>query len=286
MVCKNILSQIDSKLCDFYEIAKKTVGDSRNRPYTMDEAHRRYVQLLELDVIPQLSLNCVIFGFHDKKLQVVVNRLSFGHNKLMVLPGGFVLQNEDLDMAVKNMIKESTGWADVLVQQFAVFGGASRSFGADLAKGSGIESAVIQWFSRRFVSVCYLALVDYQKSELQPSLFFESAEWLPIEQANALSMDHADILSSALKTLAKEIPYTPIAANLLPGQFTLPDLLALVEAILERKIDRPNFRRKILKTGRIVKVGTENTGKGRPADLYEFKGGRDTSLIDAIKLGF
>lgn len=252
----------------------------------MDEESSRFHQLLELDIIPQLSINCVIFGYNARKLRVVVNQVSFGDSRLRVLPGGYIQQQEDLEVAVQNMIKESTGWTNVLFKQFAVFGKASRSFAADLTEGPGIEPEVVQWFAKRFVSICYLALVDYQQSELQPSLFFESAEWLPIEQANTLSMDHADILSSALKTLAKEIPYTPIAANLLPRQFTLPDLLALVEAILERKIDRPNFRRKILKTGRIVKVGVENGGKGRPADLYEFKNSRETSLIDDVKLGF
>lgn len=252
----------------------------------MKENSSQYLRLLELDIIPQLSLNCVIFGFHAKKLRVVVNKVSFGDNKLVVLPGGYIQQDEDLEAAVESTIKESTGWADVLFKQFDVFGRVSRSFESDFSKGAGLAPAVLKWFSKRFVSICYLALVDYQQSELQPSLFFESAEWLPIDQADTLSMDHAEILSSALNRLAQEMPYTPIAANLLPTQFTLPDLLALVEAILERKIDRPNFRRKILRTGMLIKVGVDNSGKGRPADLYEFKYGKNTSLIDDIKLGF
>jgi len=73
---------------------------------------------------------------------------------------------------------------------------------------------------------------------------------------------------------------------LLPPHFTLPDLLALVESILNRKIDRPNFRRKILSTGILEKVGVDNSGKRRPADMYKFKYGKRTSLIDELKFGF
>ena len=99
-------------------------------------------------------------------------------------------------------------------------------------------------------------------------------------------MDHADILASAREFLVKEMPYTPIAANLLPPQFTLPDMQALVESILNRRIDRPNFRRKILSTGMLEKVGMDNTRKRRPADIYQFKYGKNTTLIDDLKLGF
>ena len=99
-------------------------------------------------------------------------------------------------------------------------------------------------------------------------------------------MDHGEILQSAREFLMKELPYTPIPSNLLPPQFTLPDLLALVESILNRKIDRPNFRRKILSTGMLEKVGIDNSGKRRPADMYKFKYGKETFLRDEFKFGF
>jgi hypothetical protein len=89
-----------------------------------------------------------------------------------------------------------------------------------------------------------------------------------------------------METLLKELPHSPIASNLLPSKFTLPDLQALVEAILGKEIDRPNFRRKVLSSDLLVKVGQDTSGKRRPADLYTFKNGKKTSLNDEFKFGF
>ena len=100
-------------------------------------------------------------------------------------------------------------------------------------------------------------MVDYRIIELKPTEYFESAQWLPLDQADKLDMDHTDILVNARQFLLKEMPYMPIAPHLLPPQFTLPDLQALLESILNRKIDRPNFRRKILSADTLEKVGVK-----------------------------
>jgi len=256
----------------------------------MLEEISKYIDSAEREAIPQLSINCVIVGFHERTLQVVVNEVLTGENMLMVLPGGYVRQREDLSVAVKRIVKESTGLENMLFQQFAVFGDASRSFGRDLAKKADLQSGeyqtVLDWLSTRFISLCYIALVDYQTIDLKPTGFFNAAQWLPMDQSEKLAMDHADMILSAKNFLRKEMPYTPIPSNLLPPHFTLPDLLALVESILSRRIDRPNFRRKILSTGMLEKVGVDNSGKRRRADLYRFKYGKRTSLNDEFKFGF
>jgi 8-oxo-dGTP diphosphatase len=256
----------------------------------MLEKIRTYVKSLETESIPQLSVNCVIFGFHEKSLHVIVNKIDLGDKTLTVLPGGYVHQEEDLLEAMARIVKESTGLEKILFKQFEVFGSASRSFGKEFQK-SGIlvaesDKSLIDWMSKRFVSICYLALLDYTKIKLKPTQFLEAAQWLPVDKVKSLSMDHGDIVKAARESLLKEMPYTPIASNLLPSRFTLPDLQALVESILGRSIDRPNFRRKILNTGMIVKVGSDGSGKRRPADLYSFKHGKKTSLIDEYKFGF
>lgn len=255
----------------------------------MVEQIKKYIQSLVKEAIPQLSVNCVIFGFHDKMLKVIVNKISIDDSTIVVLPGGYVMQSEDLTVAVERIVRESTGLEKILFKQFAVFGDASRSFGQEFVnRKSSIakDKVLLEWMSRRFISICYLALVDFNKIELKPSQFLESAQWMPVDKAKTLSLDHADIVRSARESLLKELPYSPIASNLLPAKFTLPQLHALVEAILGRKIDRPNFRRKILKSEMIVKVGVDNSGQRRPADIYSFKHGKNTSLIDEYKLGF
>lgn len=255
----------------------------------MVEQIKKYIRSLAKDAIPQLSVNCVIFGFHEKTLKVIVNRISIEDKMLTVLPGGYVMQSEDLTVAVERVVRESTGLEKILFKQFAVFGDASRSFAGEFGDQQyklTKDKALLEWMSRRFISICYLALVDYNKIELKPSQFIERAQWLPVEKTKTLSLDHADIVRAARESLLKELPYSPIASNLLPAKFTLPQLHALVEAILGREIDRPNFRRKILKSEMIVKVGVDSSGKRRPADVYAFKHGKNTSLIDEYKLGF
>jgi 8-oxo-dGTP diphosphatase len=251
---------------------------------------RKYVKSLEKEAIPQLSINCVIFGFHEKYLKVIVNRIPLGKSTLFVLPGGYIKQTEDLTDAVERIVSESTGLQKILFKQFAVFGDASRSFGAEFSAMADLftneDKQALKWFSNRFLTICYLALVDYEKIELKPTQFMETAEWLSVDRRKILAMDHGEILKNAMQTLLKELPYSPIASNLLPSKFTLPELHALVEAILGRQIDRPNFRRKILGGDLLVKVGQDTSGKRRPADLYSFKHGKKTSLIDEYKLGF
>jgi 8-oxo-dGTP diphosphatase len=219
-----------------------------------------------------------------------VNKIDLGETMLSVLPGGYISQKEDVDDAVQRIVRESTGLEKILFKQFAVFGDASRTFGKEFESIRKLfkktDQQLLDWWSRRFVSICYLALVDFNTIQLKPTEFLEAAHWHPVDKAKILSMDHGEIVKSARESLLKELPYSPIAANLLPPKFTLPELHALVEAILGRPVDRPNFRRKILKSNMIIKVGTDDSGKRRPADVYAFRHGKKTSLNDEVKFGF
>jgi len=255
----------------------------------MIEEIEKYVKTLQKEAIPQLSVNCVIFGFHEKSLKVIVNKISLGHATIFVLPGGYIKQTEDLTDAVERIVKDSTGLEKILFKQFAVFGKASRSFEGKYPVGKTqihSDKELLKWVSKRFVSICYLALVDFNKIELNATQFLEAAQWLPVDKAKILAIDHSDMVKSARQSLLRELPYSPIASNLLPLKFTLPELHALVEAILGRPVDRPNFRRKVLKSDLIVKVGQDDSGKRRPADLYVFKHGKKTNLNDEFKFGF
>jgi 8-oxo-dGTP diphosphatase len=245
----------------------------------MIEKLKEWVKTIERDAIPQLSINCVIFGFDEKQLQVVVNKIKIDHLDITVLPGGYIGQREDLTDAVERIVKESTGLEKILFKQFAVFGEASRSFGVEY-KGrlSKEDQRVFDWVSKRFITICYLALVDFRKIELKPTQFLDAARWMPVTKNMKLSLDHSAIVKSARESLLKEMPHSPVASNLLPSKFTLPELHSLFEAILGHNIDRPNFRRKILSSDMIVKVGQDQRGKRRPADLYAFKHGKKTSL--------
>ncbi len=256
----------------------------------MDKRIAAYFKNLAFTSVPQLSVNCVIFGFYAKQLHVVVNKLCAGKRTIHLLPGGFVGQEEDVADAVQRIVRESTGLEKILFKQFAVFGDADRSFPNEInqfLKSFGSDAGTASaWFSKRFVSICYMALVDFQRIELKPTQFLDAAQWLPVTKAKTLAMDHGKIAKAAHESLKKELPYAPLASNLLPARFTLPELHSLVEAILERPVDRPNFRRKVLKSGMLIKVGQDKSGRRRPADLYAFRHGRRTSLIDEFRFGF
>ncbi len=256
----------------------------------MLENIRMYIEALEKEAIPQLSVNCVIIGFYEGELKVVVNRISADKRSLLLLPGGYVGQTENLADAVKRVVRESTGLEEILLKQFGVFGNATRSFAGDIAElissDMELDSSVVHWLSSRFISLCYMALVDYRTIHLKPTQFFTAVQWLPLNLMENLAMDHADIIRSAREFLVKEMPYAPVASNLLPSRFTLPELQGLIETILGRRIDRPNFRRTILRTGMVEKVGVDHSRKRRPADLYRFKYGKNTPLMDELKFGF
>jgi 8-oxo-dGTP diphosphatase len=256
----------------------------------MIEKINQYIKTLEKEAIPQLSINCAIFGFHDKSLKVIVNKIDLQGATMFLLPGGYVRQTENLTDAVERIVRQSTGLEKMLFRQFAVFGDASRSFEKEFETvGKSMttsEKAAFKWFAKRFVSICYLALVDFNKIDLKPTQFLEAAQWLPVNKTKVLAMDHGDIVRSARESLIRELPYSPIASNLLPSKFTIPELHSLVEAVLGRSLDRGNFRRKILKSNLLVKIGQDGTGKRRPADVYTFKYGKKTSLNEEFRFGF
>lgn len=231
------------------------------------------------DAIAQVSINCVIFGFNEKKLKVIVNRISLGSKPIVVLPGGFVGQQENVSNAVERIVKESTGLENILLKQFAVFGNADRAFTHDHIRRFPdvvFGKEFMKWLQQRFISICYLALVDYNKIDLKPTQFHEAAQWLEVDKAKLLALDHADMVKSARESLQRELSYSPVASNLLPAKFTLPELHSLVEAIVGHDIDRANFRRKILSSAVLVKVGQDDSGNRRPADVYTFKFGKKT----------
>jgi len=139
----------------------------------MVEKIKAYMKSLEKEAIPQLSINCVIFGFHEKELKVIVNKISIDGISITVVPGGYVKQTEDLTVAVERIVRESTGLEKILFKQFAVFGDASRSFGSEIIYkkwSTNEDKKIFDWISKRFISICYLALVDFNKIELKKDI--------------------------------------------------------------------------------------------------------------------
>ena len=197
--------------------------------------------------IPQLSINCVIFRFDGEALQVAV--VQQVHADMWTIPGGFVRQTEDIDLAAKELIK---------------------------------------WISQRFVTIGYYSIVGQEQIGLETGPFFKEVKWINVLESDHLAMDHPQLVSEALLTLRSELQSRPLITNFMPEIFTIPELQKLFEAILGRPVDRGNFRQRILKSKILIKIGQskEKTGS-RPPILYKLNEKKYLdSLTQDVKLGF
>ena len=221
---------------------------------------------------PSLSLDCVIFGFHENELKVLLIKLRTNDN--WALPGGFVFKEEDLDDAATRVLKERTGINDIFLQQFHVFGSANRSdwnIHRSNLKKDGIEIGPNHWLLKRFITVGYYALVEFAHVIATPDSSSEDCKWWDINEIDELFMDHKQILDKALDTLRLQLNHLPIGYNLLPQKFTMPELQKLYETILNKTLDRRNFQRKMTSLGILKRLKeTRKGGAHRAPFLYSF----------------
>lgn len=225
------------------------------------------------DYMPGLSIDCVIFGFHDNELRVLL--LKMKNWDAWALPGGFVRKDQDVDAGAIEVLRQRTGLDEVYLRQFHIFGNNKRSekqFMDRLVSSGVVEPEDKDWFAQRFVTIGYYALVEYSKVSA-PSIdeISEAIAWCPLADVPSLVLDHQDILACALQTLRQELQLRPIGINLLPNKFTMPELQGVYEAILGKKLDRRNFRRKMLSYDLVVDTGEKRMGKAHKAPIiYRF----------------
>ncbi|SDX00774.1 NUDIX domain-containing protein [Hydrobacter penzbergensis] len=221
---------------------------------------------------PGISLDCVIFGFHDNQLKVLL--LKMEHTDDWALPGGFVYKEEDLEAAATRVLQERTGINNIFLQQFHVFGNPSRSdreYQSNWLRKWNIPAGKGSWLLNRFVTVGFYALVEFSHVTPTPDNISVASEWHHLHNIDNLFMDHRKILDTALETLRWQLNHQPIGYNLLPDKFTMPELLTLYETILGKKLDRRNFRRRMNSYGILRKLKEKRKGCAHKAPyLYSF----------------
>ncbi|GAB3512760.1 NUDIX hydrolase [Emticicia fontis] len=230
--------------------------------------------------IEQVSIDCVIFGFQDRQLRVLLPKLKLLN--VWTLPGGFVLQNESLDDAALRILAERTGIKDIYLEQFRVFGSLERS-SPELMKNvmeihedkfaeTGISPDDLQWLQRRFISIGYYALVDIHKVVPVISELDESCEWIDIRELPPLAFDHAEIVVKALDYLRLMLNHKLVGFNLLPETFTMKEVQDLYENVLDKPFRRNNFQKMILDLDILERLEKKFTGAANKAPyLYRFK---------------
>ncbi len=213
--------------------------------------------------IPNLSIDCVVFGFHDTTLKVLVTKIK--DQNLWALPGGYVLKTENLRDGASRILYDRTGAKDIYLQQFRVFGDLNRS--EDFFEGYPDTL----WNKQRFISVGFYALVDFSQVNLVVDEISDACEWKSIDELSDFMMDHKSIFDKALLTLRKQLNHKPIGYSLLPEKFTMPELQKLYEIILGKKLNRGNFYRKMLRYDILEKLDEIRKGGAHKApDLYKF----------------
>ncbi len=221
--------------------------------------------------LPHLSVDCVVFGFHDAELRLLL--LKWKHADTWLLPGGYVGRRESLDAAAHRVLRDRTGLQSVYLQQFHAFGGIHRKEASlrQLFASLGLTAPPNAWPLGRVVSIGYYALVDFTKVRPKPDYLAETCAWHPVDAHPRLGFDHDLIVSSALATLRSSLDTGTPGATLLPERFTMPELQRLHEAILGKSLDRRNFQKRMLERGTVQRLPERRIGGAHRAPyLYRF----------------
>jgi 8-oxo-dGTP diphosphatase len=201
-----------------------------------------------------LTVDCIVFGVdeHDLKVMLIQRGLPPFEGK-WALPGGFVRVDETLDEAARRELEEETGLRQVFLEQLHTFGAVDRDP------------------RERVVSVAYYALVKLSDHAVQAATDARDAAWFGVHDAPSLAFDHAEILQLGLDRLRSKLRREPIGFELLPRKFTLSQLQHLYELVLERELDKRNFRKRVLAMGLLVETDeVQQDVAHRAARLYRF----------------
>ena len=244
----------------------------KNRKSVQKPQNNRFLDFGD-HIIQQLSIDCVIFGFHKDKLKVLL--CKWKNIDLWSLPGGFIYQNESTDDAAKRILSHRTGIRHIYLELFEVFGNADREFGSmhQLAlESQGIPFDPNHWICKRFVSIGYFALVDFTQVTPQTDELSDIWDWFDIHEMPTLWLDHSTIFQKALATLRQTLDAKMTGFNLLPNTFTMSELQTLYETVLDTKLVRSNFQRKMLGLEILERIEKKFSGGAHKAPyLYRFK---------------
>lgn len=213
-------------------------------------------------IIDALSIDCLIFGFKKNELDILLVQHGEGISKgRWALPGGWIRYNEGTDEAAERLLSDLTGVSNIYLEQLRSFGHVNR------------------YPSKRVITIAYYALVKPENYTLHAGFTAADAQWFKISEVPELPYDHREILNSGLSYLKHKVRHEPIGFNLLPKKFTLLQLQELYEAILDKKLDKPNFRRKLMKMNLLEPLKEKQTDVShRAAGLYRF----DKKIYDKL----
>lgn len=216
---------------------------------------------------PAVTVDCVVFGLDEDDLKVLlIQRAQDPFKDCWALPGGFARVGEWLEETARRELEEETGLTRVFLEQLYTFSDPKRDP------------------REHVVSIAYYALVNLSEHQVQASTDASNAAWFSIDDIPRLAFDHDLILETAHKRLRGKISYQPIGFELLPDKFPLRMLQVVYEKILDRVLDKRNFRKKILGMDILEELDEIETDVNhRAAKLYRFNKQKYDQMVE---LGF
>ena len=222
-----------------------------------------------------VSVDCALFGFDGEALKLLLIRQRtaeegpLSEDELqMALPGDFVHEQESLEAAASRVLHELTGLDNVYLKQFHAFGDPNRV--------KGLKDQ--QWLrtfrehpENRVMTVAYFGLVSLHDHIPRAASFAGHAEWTEVGSLPQLAFDHDDIADLALTTLREQLESKHIGFEMLPKKFTLRQLQMLHEIVLDKKLDKRNFRKNVKRMSHVVPLDEKQQGvMHKPAQLFSF----------------
>lgn len=203
---------------------------------------------------PAVTVDCAVFGLDEDGLKaLLIQRDVEPFAGRWALPGGFVRPDEGLEEAARRELREETGLERLFLEQLYTFGDPGRDP------------------RERVITVAWYALVRLADHRVQAATDARQAAWFPVDDLPALAFDHDAILAAALTRLHGKVRWQPIGFELLPPKFTLTQLQRMYETVLERELDKRNFRKKVLGLGILEELDeVEQDVAHRAARLYRF----------------
>jgi len=197
-----------------------------------------------------VAVDCIIFGFKNQELNILLTRRPLEPNKgEWSLMGGFMDENESLDKAAEKVLFRYTRQRGIYMEQVGAYGEIERDPGD------------------RVVSVTYYALVRLEEFDTSLAKAFD-AKWVNIQQLPRLIFDHNLMVDDALRLLRYKVSLQPIIFEFFEGKFTLPALQDLWEAIYQMPIDKRNFRKKIAAMGILDKLDAKDKSSSKRGAFY------------------
>lgn len=220
----------------------------------MSENINTWLSQINNDYKAALSVDCVIFGYTDADLYVGTIKCNMPpYEGLPSLVGDLVRPDENADQAVNRIIIEKTGFKNLYFEQVHTFTNTDRH-----PLG-------------RVVSIAYFSLIKLDEYQRAESSNTKELNWINLKENFILAFDHNQILEKCITQLKDQIKDRPVGFNLLPKKFTINQLQELYEVILQIKLDKRNFRRKLLSLGILSDIEEFQTEVShRPAKYYSF----------------